>query len=113
MIDEITRDIDIRPSSVALWFGALTGPIVFLIDLEVKYAIIQYACRNRAPWIFWLTTAVALIATVAAGFVAFRYWGSDDRRVHFMAGAGMALSAMFALAIIAMAIPDLFLHACD
>jgi hypothetical protein len=113
MKEEITRDIEVRPSSVALWFGALAGPIAWLIDLQIKYALVQYVCRNRAEWIFWVTALGALILAVAGIVVAFPHVASDDRRIRFMALAGIGISAMFSLAIIAMSIPDIFLKACD
>jgi membrane protein YdbS with pleckstrin-like domain len=113
MREEITRDIDVRGSSVALWFGVLSGPLAFLIDLQVKYGMVTYVCRNRAEWIFWAAAAVSLFVTIVGGFVSWRHWGSDDRRVHFMAISGVIIDAMFALSIIAMAIPDLFIKACD
>lgn len=113
MKEEITRDLDVRRSSVALWFGALAPPIAWLIDLQIKYAIVQYVCQNRSEWIFWVTAFGSLIVAVAGGLVAFPYAASDDRREHFMALAGIGISAMFSIAIIAMAIPDIFIKACD
>ena len=56
MREEITRDIDVRPSSVALWFGALGGPVAWLVDLQIRYAIVAYACQHHAGWIMWLVT---------------------------------------------------------
>lgn len=113
MREEITRDIEIRPSSVALWFGALGGPIAWLIDLQIRYAVIQYACNNHAPWLMWVVTLAALALAVIAALVAFSHRRSDWKRERFMALAGGAISSLFALAILAMAIPDLFLRVCD
>lgn len=103
----------VRPSSWALWFGALAGPVAFLIDLQIEYAIIEYACANHANWIFWLTTLVSLLVAIGGVVIAFPYTASGDKRIHFMAWSGVAISAMFSLAIIAMAIPQIFLKACD
>jgi hypothetical protein len=113
MREEITRDIDVRPSSVALWFGALGGPVAWLIDLQIRYAIVEYVCANRAAWIMWLVTLASLAPAVIAALVAFAHRASEERRVRFMALAGAAVSTLFALAIVAMAVPDLFLGACD
>ena len=113
MREEITRELDIRSSSVALWFGALAGPIAFLFELQAKYGLVTYVCRNRADWVFWVAALVALIITIAGAFAARPYVASEDRRIHFMALAAVAIDAMFALAIIAMAVPDFFLKACD
>lgn len=113
MREEITRDIEIRPSSVALWFGALGGPIAWLIDLQTRYAVTGYVCNNGAPWLMWVVTLGALALAVIAALVGFAHRGSDLKRVRFMALAGGAVSTLFALGIIAMAVPDLFLRACD
>jgi hypothetical protein len=113
MREEITRDIDVRPSSVALWFGALGGPIAWLIDLQIRYAVIDYVCNNGVPWLMWVVTLGALALAVVAALVGFSHRGSDIKRVRFMALGGAGVSALFALAIIAMAVPDIFLRACD
>jgi hypothetical protein len=97
----------------ALWLGALGGPIAWLIDLQIRYAVVQYVCNNHAPWLMWVVTVGALALAVIAALVAFAHRASDIKRVRFMALAGGAISTLFALAIIAMAIPDLFLRACD
>ena len=113
MREEITRDIEIRPSSVALWFGALGGPMAWLIDLQIRYAVVEYVCNHHAPWLMWVVTLAALALAVIAALVAFAHRGSDLKRVRFMALSGGAVSTLFALAIVAMAVPDLFLRACD
>lgn len=113
MREEITREIDVRPSSVALWFATLAGPIAFLFSLQAKYGLVTYICSNRAEWIFWVATVAALVLTIVGGIAAMRYVPSEDRRVKFMALGALGIDAMFALAILALAIPDLFIHACD
>jgi hypothetical protein len=113
MREEITRDIEIRPSSVALWFGALGGPVAWLVDLQIRYAVTDYVCNNHAPWLMWAVTAGALALAVIAALVSFAHRASELKRARFMALAGGAISTLFALAIMAMAIPDLFLRACD
>lgn len=98
---------------VALWFGALGGPAAWLIDLQIRYAIVEYVCRNHAGWIMWLVTLGTLALAVIAALVAFAHRAAEEKRVRFMALAGGAISTLFSLAIIAMAVPDLFLRACD
>lgn len=97
----------------ALWFGALGGPIAWLIDLQIRYAVVQYVCNHHAPWLMWAVTLGTLALAAIAALVAFSHRASDGKRVRFMALSGGAISTLFALAIIAMAIPDLFLRACD
>lgn len=105
--------VSVRPSSVALWTGVFAGPFAWAATLQFKYAIVQYACRNQANWIFWVSTLVALAITAFGALCSWRGWIDDTPRVRFMAIGGLFIGAVFALAIIAMAIPDFFLHACD
>ena len=107
------RLIQIRTSSVALWIGVLAAPIGWLLTLQAKYALVAYVCRNRASWVMWAITIGGLVFCAIGALFAKRGWNSDETRVKFMAIAGLALSAMFAIAILAMAVPDLFLGACD
>jgi hypothetical protein len=63
--------------------------------------------RGRARWTLHLLAA----------FGAFESWrgrkhGQETKRVRFMGISGLTLNAMFAMSIIAMAIPHLFLGAC-
>ena len=99
--------------NAVLWLGALGGPVAWLIDLQVRYAAVQYVCNHHAPWLMWAVTLAALALAVIAALAAFAHRHSEVKRVRFMALAGGAVSALFSLAIIAMAIPDLFLRACD
>ena len=105
--------LDIRPSSIALWTGVLAGPIAWAADLEARYALVKYVCLNHAGWLMWVITAVALLVTGFGALCAWWGWVDDTPRVRFMAIGGLFISGMFALAIIAMAIPDLFLRACE
>ena len=103
----------VRPSSVALWTGVLAGPIVWAIDLEARYALVNYVCVKHAGWIMWLLTIAALLLTGIGLLCSWRGWIDDTPRVRFMAVAGLFIGGMFALAIISMAIPDLFMRACE
>ena len=120
MRGELTRDFDIRSSSVALWTGIIAPPVAWATAQELEYALTQYICANHATWIYWLIT-IGGVAICAAGAFAARMggWRSADaagegaRRHTFMAWGGIALAAFCALTIIAMAIPNFFLRACD
>ena len=114
-MDAPQRDvtIQVRPSSIALWTGVLAGPIAWAADLQARYALVRYACVNRAGWIMWMITLGALLITAFGALCSWRGWIDETPRVRFMAIGGLFIGGMFALAIIAMAIPDLFLKACD
>ena len=104
---------DTRPSSIALWTGVLAGPIAWAGALQARFALVQYVCMNHAEWIVWAITIIALLITAFGAFCSWTGWVSETPRVRFMAIGGLFIGGMFALAIISMAIPDLFLRACE
>ena len=105
--------VAVRPSSVALWTGIVAGPLAWAANLQAKFALIHYVCVNQAPWIMWAITIAALLVTAFGALCSWRAWVDDSPRVRFMAIGGLLIGAAFALSIIAMAIPDLFLHPCE
>ncbi len=105
--------IDVRPSSIALWTGLLAGPIAWAADLQARYALVKWVCANHAEWIMWAITLAALLITAFGAFCSWRGWIDDTPRIRFMAIGGLFIGGMFALSIIAMAVPDLFLRACE
>ena len=111
---QTTKDIDIRPSSVALWSGVFAGPFAWALVFELKYALIEYACRNHAPWLFWI---FFLLGILICAYGAFNAWGGmnadDSKRARFMGIGGLALSIAFAIFIVAMQIPDIYLRPCE
>jgi 1,4-dihydroxy-2-naphthoate octaprenyltransferase len=112
-MDASQRELAVRPSSIALWTGIFAGPIAWAAALQIRYAIIQYVCRNHANWILWTVTIAALLVTALGAFCARSRRAEDRPTARFMSTAGLAISGMFALSIIAMAIPDFFLGPCD
>ena len=87
--------------------GIFAGPVAWAIDLELRFALVTYVCANHAGWIMWLITICALAVSLSGVLLASRVPG------RFFSLTGMLISGMFALAILAMSIPDLFLRACD
>jgi hypothetical protein len=113
---ETTNDIEVRPSSVSLWSGIFAGPFAWALVFQVKYALVDYICRNRAFWIPWAMLVVGLLICAFGAFEARRGGQASvpvPQRARFMSIAGMALSISFAVFLIAMAIPHLFLGECD
>ena len=134
--NEITKDIDIRPSSTLLWISILSGMIAFAIDMESRYALVQWACLTHRGWIMDLITVTAFLAAAAGAMLG---WIAHQRiegrtgnpacpdrqdclsstqllaisRARFMGLSGFILSAFFAFCILANDIPHIFLGTCD
>ena len=119
MRDEVTRDIEIRPSSVALWSGIMAGPIAWAVGLELRYALLPWACHRGFRWVLTGLSFPFLLLCAFGFFSAWRGWGAGEAeserplRVRFMAVGGMLLSAAFFLTIIAGTIPDFFFRPCE
>lgn len=118
MDSEITKDIEIRPSSIRLWSAIAAGPFAYAVTHQLRYALVQWACMNHASWVLLVIDAILLIIPIGGAIMCWRFSPApeEDRvggRVYFMAVAGFLLNCAFAVGIIASAIPQFFLLACD
>ncbi len=103
--------------------GILAGPIAWALDLLVSYALVKWSCGHQHMSVLHLVTIGSLIVV---GTGAFASWhalqeapggGSMDggrpfERAKFMAALGLAMSALFAIVVIAGAIPRWAIDAC-
>lgn len=110
----------------ALWAGLLAGPVVWATLLETNYVLSYVACEQRQSWMLHLAAAVSLVLIGAAALMLWRAappMGDEGEpsidpretavvRARFMVIGGLALSAWFALVILATEIPVLLLHPC-
>lgn len=119
MREHAAKDVEVRPSSVALWWGILCGPIAFALDLQLRYALVPYACSHGQQWMLLGVSAPLFLVCVVGAIFSWRGWneGRDTTlipsRVRFMAVGGAMLSAAFALTILANDIPHFFFGPCD
>lgn len=106
-----------------LWTGILAGPVAWSSDLAVSYALVKWSCLARREDVLHLVTAGALALVAGGAVVAWSAFqrtrgdrpedGGDPRqRARFMAMLGLASSAFFAVATVALAIPWWVLDAC-
>jgi hypothetical protein len=110
-------------SPLALWTGILAGPVAWAMDLTTSYALVKWTCSSQRATALQ-AIALAALAMVAGGAVlafgalqrttgATLADGDDSRqRARFMAILGLASCALFALTIVAGAIPWWVLDAC-
>ena len=113
----------------ALWAGLLTGPIAWLVLLEVNYVLAYVACETGSTWFMHLAIVVALVLVAAAGYAAWAAsYGnimadeartpplSDETRTQrsrWMSLAGVASSLWFIVVILAMEVPLIVLKECQ
>jgi len=111
-------------SPLPLWTGILAGPVAWALDLSLSYALVKWSCVSQRPEALHAITLGAL-TLVAGGAVlsgiALRVTAADvptdggtpRMRARFMAILGLTSCALFALTILAGAIPRWVLDACQ
>ena len=121
---DLARRRSDSPAGIAsLWSAILAGPTAWALDLTISYSIVQWTCGGGPPVVLHLISLFSLAVIAAGAFFAWRELqfssgavpldGSEpDQRGRFMALFGLAMCALFALVVIAGAIPRWVLDAC-
>jgi hypothetical protein len=125
--------VDVRPeapprehppvSDLALWTSTLSGPLVFLLNLEVSYVMVDWACNSGNEWALHLVHLVSLAAVVAGTLLGAALWRrvgrswpdpgvSSDSRSRLLAALGTLGGVAFAISIVAQWITVMVLGAC-
>lgn len=110
-------------SDFALWTSVLSGPVLFLLNLEVNYAMVDWACNTGHAWALSVAHVVALTLTIAGtglGVVLWRRLGSTwpdtnggaASRARLLAAVGALGGALFAINIVAHWVPVVVIGAC-
>jgi hypothetical protein len=114
-----------QPGSIfASWAGFLIAPFAFLLNLQISYMLVPWACS--AGHVFWLHAASVgtLLLGLLGAFIALRNWqkagrgwqsegGSAAARSRFMAILGLMMSGLFSLLILAQWIADFIIDPCQ
>jgi hypothetical protein len=114
-----------RSSTIfALWIGFLLPPFAFLLNLQVSYMLVPWACSTRQ--LFWLHVAScgSLLLALLGAFTAWRNWqksgrqmqaeaGSPTARSRFMAIVGLLEGGLFSLVILAQWIANFIIDPCQ
>jgi hypothetical protein len=119
------REFKSTAGLLALWAGLLCGPLAWLLQLQVAYTLIPWACAHDVKAIsLHIVTVAALLLAAAGGLISWRSlqkagkkWSEGESeaitRSRFMALLGLFTSAMFFLTILVQGIPSFILHPCQ
>ena len=117
-----TADLKAGAGVGELWAGVLVGPTAMLLQLEINYALVPWACRASQVWPLHVVSLFSLLVTVVAGVLALRVWrrvsanedsGGAVGRSRFMAAVGLLISLLMALVIVAQWLPVFFHSPCE
>ena len=111
-------------SPSVLWAGILAGPLAWAVDLTTSYAMVKPACRSGLDAVLHGIPIGCLAIVLGGGvlsWLAFQQTRADEpsdgghprNRARFMAILGLASCALFALQIVAGAIPGWVIDACQ
>jgi hypothetical protein len=109
---------------LALWIGLLAGPFVWLCSFEANFALAPWTCIWQEKLTLYLVSLAAFVISGAAGVLAWRQWSELGReadphggdtlsRSRVMAFGGVILSGFSCLIIVAQAIVESILGACQ
>jgi hypothetical protein len=107
-----------------LWLSIFAGPALWFVNLEANFALANSLCIPNVKVALYLISLVTFAASAFAGLAAHRAWVRLGRemptegagaipRARIMAVFGMLLNAMACLTILAQAVPELILRACE
>jgi TRAP-type C4-dicarboxylate transport system permease small subunit len=124
MNKEYTEPEESAAEVCGLWLGMLGPPMLTLTHLQVTYALVPKICPTGNTTLLHIVSLCFLVIVIALGLPSWRCLrrqapeaGSEDpltpERVHFMAQLGLLTVALFALLIIAQAIPPFIVNPCQ
>ena len=106
-----------------LWLGLLTAPLVFLLHLEINYALVTQLCQSEHKVAMYLVTLAAVLVSAAGGLVAWRNWQEVGRKLpgeggsiiepsRLMSALGVFISLLFIIILVAQLIPQFIFDPC-
>jgi hypothetical protein len=110
-------------SDLALWTSMLGGPFLFLLNLEVCYVMLDWACYTGNDWAVHLVNFVAFVLAAGTAVLGFSLWarvgrawpdsgGGSDSRSRLMAAVGVMMGVLSALSVLAQWITVMVLGTC-
>jgi hypothetical protein len=120
--EEIPRPPATREETVLLLSALAPGPLA-LLALCAEYALVDWACRQDAPYVIHLGYGVAFLLTLAIGGAAWRRWRAFDAgerpdvtghgvSAPLLSFAGVLGAVFFAVVILALWIPAMVIPPC-
>ena len=107
-----------------LMTGLLLPPFAWLLEMQVSYATVKWACAADARWVLLALPLGSIALVTLAAWMSWSCWtmlrgnaGLEGARMedrsYFLALGGLAMSAVFLLLILTSYAPRYFLSPCE
>jgi ribose/xylose/arabinose/galactoside ABC-type transport system permease subunit len=107
-----------------MWLLIVAAPVIVAIQMQINFVLVSLACTAHRRVALYVVTAVALLLTIATGWIAVSVWRRvgtewpaerDDLadRVRFISVLGMLSSGMSFLVILAQGIATIQFDPCQ
>lgn len=102
------------------WVGIVTGPVVFLVNLQISFSVISWVCATGQYWVIHVATIASVLLVMVSGWLAWRTWHTEEP-VSFEDGApperlmgfaGVLIAWFFVVAVPAIWLPSVLNGAC-
>ena len=124
MADVDAPDCRDQPQLTALIAGLLLPPLAWLLDMQVSYSLVKWACAQDRQWILFVMPACSLTLTAATTLMSWRTlrqrthsWGGEEGSSldssHLVAVSGLAMSILFGVLILVSLVPRALLSPCE
>lgn len=104
--------------------GLLLAPLAWLIDLQMSYVLVKWACAADQRMLILVPPVGSFALIAVATWMSGSSWlrlrrharedgGALEDRSYFLAVTGLALNAVFGLLILTSMVPRYFLSPCE
>jgi hypothetical protein len=108
--------MDTTSTRSGLWFAFLSGPCAWAVHETLSYILARPACSLGLLPLEYVVTIAALAVVFAGGYEGLRLHGTQVHTprdtVDFVSAAAIVLNALFALAIVLEALPNVVISPC-
>jgi len=120
----IPQPADEQKGYLLLWVGVLMSPIVWLIQFQLRYSLVEWVCGQQNRLVLHIISLLFLAIIAGGGILSWRTWVAEGKafptdetsgpheRNLFLSLLGVLMSSMFALVTIAQAIAEFMVDPC-
>jgi ABC-type nickel/cobalt efflux system permease component RcnA len=123
-MSDTTQDFWDQTGLLMLVTGSLLAPFAWLLDMQISYSMVKWACENDRRSVLLAMPIGSLMLIAVGTWLCWSAWtrlrgeareagGRPIDRSYLLALSGLALNALFGLLILTSFVPRYFLSPCE